>query len=354
MTARIIDGKVIAAELRARVAGEVARIKAAHQVTPGLAVVLVGSDPASQVYVRSKHKQTQEAGMASFEHVLPEDVAQADLLAVIGELNRDPAVHGILVQLPLPKTLHTETIINAIDPAKDVDGLHPNNAGRLAGGFAALSPCTPLGCIILTKSVHASLEGMNAIVIGRSNLVGRPLVQLLLNENATVTIAHSRSRDLKQLCARADLVYAAVGKPEMVRGDWIKPGATVIDVGINRLPAADGKTKLVGDVAYAEALDVAGAITPVPGGVGQMTVACLLGEHAARGLRDSRVGEASGVAARSLSVIARSEATKQSILSLRGKMDCFASLAMTEATITPRCSRSVGGRTGSCRHSLRC
>ncbi len=186
-------------------------------------------------------------------------------------------MHGILVQLPLPKSLDTETIINAIDPAKDVDGLHPNNAGRLAaGGFAALSPCTPLGCIILTKSVHASLEGMNAIVIGRSNLVGRPLVQLLLNENATVTIAHSRSRDLAQLCARADLVYAAVGKPEMVRGDWIKPGATVIDVGINRLPGVDGKTRLVGDVAFAEASSVAGAITPVPGGVGQMTVACLL------------------------------------------------------------------------------
>ena len=276
MTARIIDGKAIAAELRARTAFEVARIKNANGVTPGLAVVLVGSDPASQVYVRSKHKQTQEAGMASFEHVLPEDVAEADLLAVVAQLNRDPAVHGILVQLPLPKTLHTETIVNAIDPAKDVDGLHPSNAGRLAGGFAALSPCTPLGCIILTKSVHASLEGMNAIVIGRSNLVGRPLVQLLLNENATVTIAHSRSRDLAQLCARADLVYAAVGKPEMVRGDWIKPGATVIDVGINRLPAADGKTRLVGDVAFAEALKIAGAITPVPGGVGQMTVACLL------------------------------------------------------------------------------
>ena len=276
MTARIIDGKVIAAELRARTAGEVARIKQDHGVTPGLAVVLVGSDPASQVYVRSKHKQTQEAGMASFEHVLPEDVAQADLLAVIAQLNRDPAVHGILVQLPLPKSIRTETIINAIDPAKDVDGLHPNNAGRLAGGLEALSPCTPLGCIILTKSVHASLEGMNAIVIGRSNLVGRPLVQLLLNENATVTIAHSRSRDLPGLVRRADLVYAAVGRAEMVRGDWLKPGATVIDVGINRIPKDDGKTRLVGDVAYQEALAVAGAITPVPGGVGQMTVACLL------------------------------------------------------------------------------
>ena len=276
MTARIIDGKLIAAELRARVAGEVARIKAANGLTPGLAVVLVGSDPASQIYVRNKHKQTQDAGMASFQHLLPEDVAQVDLLALIGQLNRDPAVHGILVQLPLPKSLHTETIINAIDPAKDVDGLHPSNAGRLAGGFAALSPCTPLGCIILAKSVHPSLEGMDAIVIGRSNLVGRPLVQLLLNENATVTIAHSRSRDLPGLVRRADLVYAAVGRAEMVRGDWLKPGATVIDVGINRIPKDDGKTRLVGDVAYQEALAVAGAITPVPGGVGQMTVACLL------------------------------------------------------------------------------
>jgi len=276
MTARIIDGKTIAAELRARVAGEVARVKRDHQLTPGLAVVLVGNDPASEVYVRSKHTQTQAAGMASFEHKLPADVSQAELLALIERLNRDPLVHGILVQLPLPKSLHAETIINAIDPAKDVDGLHPNNAGRLAGGLAALSPCTPLGCIILTKSVHPSIEGMNAIVIGRSNLVGRPLVQLLLNENATVTIAHSRSRDLPKLVAQADLVYAAVGRPEMVRSDWLKPGATVIDVGINRIPVPGGKPKLVGDVAFQEALDVAGAITPVPGGVGQMTVACLL------------------------------------------------------------------------------
>ena len=276
MTARIIDGKIIAAELRSRVAEEVARVKRDHDLIPGLAVVLVGNDPASEVYVRSKHKQTQDSGMASFEHVLPADVSQHDLLTLIAQLNADPAVHGILVQLPLPKLLDTDMTVAAIDPMKDVDGLHPNNAGRLAGGLAALSPCTPLGCIILTKSVHASLEGMNAIVIGRSNLVGRPLVQLLLNENATVTIAHSRSRDLPELCRRADLVYAAVGKPEMVRGDWIKPGATVIDVGINRLPGADGKTRLVGDVAYAEALSVARAITPVPGGVGQMTVACLL------------------------------------------------------------------------------
>jgi methylenetetrahydrofolate dehydrogenase (NADP+) / methenyltetrahydrofolate cyclohydrolase len=276
MTARIIDGKIIAAALRARVAEEVARVKREHRLTPGLAVVLVGNDPASEVYVSSKHRQTQAAGMASFEHRLPAHVSQADLLALIAKLNRDPAVHGILVQLPLPKHLHTEAVINSIDPAKDVDGLHPANAGRLAGGFAALSPCTPLGCIILTKSVHRSLEGMNAIVIGRSNLVGRPLVQLLLNENATVTIAHSRSHDLPKLCAQADLVYAAVGKPQMVRGNWLKPGATVIDVGINRIPTAEGKTKLVGDVAFQEALEVAGAITPVPGGVGQMTVACLL------------------------------------------------------------------------------
>src|SRR5258708_7813711 len=246
MTARIIDGKIIAAELRARVAGEVARVVREHGITPGLAVVLVGSDPASEIYVRSKHKQTQAAGMASFEHVLPADVAQNDLLALIAKLNHDPAVHGILVQLPLPKSVDTETIINAIDPAKDVDGLHPNNAGRLAGGFAALSPCTPLGCIILTKSVHASLQGMNAIVIGRSNLVGRPLVQLLLNENATVTIAHSRSRELAQLCARADLVYAAVGRPEMARRDWIKPRPTVIHVGINPLQNKHANTPLSG------------------------------------------------------------------------------------------------------------
>ena len=276
MTARIIDGKAIAADLRSLVASEVVRVRRDHVLTPGLAVVLVGHDPASEVYVRSKHKQTQAAGMASFEYKLPAGVAQDELLALIATLNRDPMVHGILVQLPLPQSLHTETIISHIDPAKDVDGLHPHNAGRLAGGLSALSPCTPLGCIILAKSVHGSLEGMNAIVIGRSNLVGRPLLQLLLNENATVTIAHSRSRDLRQLTARADLVFAAVGKPEMVRGDWIKPGATVIDVGINRQPAADGKTRLVGDVAFQEAANVAGAITPVPGGVGPMTVSCLL------------------------------------------------------------------------------
>ncbi|WP_424628882.1 bifunctional methylenetetrahydrofolate dehydrogenase/methenyltetrahydrofolate cyclohydrolase FolD [Bradyrhizobium sp. SYSU BS000235] len=276
MSARIIDGKLVAADLRARVAEEVTRVKRDHGLTPGLAVVLVGHDPASEVYVRNKAKQTEAAGMTSFEHKLPADTSQADLMALVAKLNSDPAVHGILVQLPLPAGLDSQAVINAIDPAKDVDGLNPLNAGRLANGLPALTPCTPLGCIILTKTVHASLEGMNAIILGRSNLVGRPLVQLLLNENATVTIAHSRTRDLADICRRADLVYAAVGRPEMVKGSWLKPGATVIDVGINRLPGADGKNRLVGDVAYQEALDVAGAITPVPGGVGQMTVACLL------------------------------------------------------------------------------
>ena len=276
MTARIIDGKLIAEQVRGRVAQEAARLARDHGFTPGLAVVLVGHDPASEVYVRSKAKHTRAAGMASFEHRLPADVAESDLLALIDRLNRDPEVHGILVQLPLPTGLDSHRVIAAISPAKDVDGLHPFNAGRLASGFDALTPCTPLGCIMLTKTVHADLTGLNAIVIGRSNLVGRPLLQLLLNENATVTIAHSRTRDLPALCRQADLVYAAVGRREMVRGDWIKPGATVIDVGINRVPGEGGKDRLVGDVAFAEAAAVAGAITPVPGGVGPMTVACLL------------------------------------------------------------------------------
>ncbi|MGB3271505.1 MAG: bifunctional methylenetetrahydrofolate dehydrogenase/methenyltetrahydrofolate cyclohydrolase FolD [Xanthobacteraceae bacterium] len=276
MTARIIDGKAIANDLRQRVATEVARVKHEHQLTPGLAVVLVGNDPASEVYVRSKGRQTEAAGMASFEHRLPADITQDELLTLIARLNRDPVVHGILVQLPLPKGLDPRAIVAAIDPAKDVDGLHPFNAGRLASGLPALTPCTPLGCIILAKSVHPSLDGLDAVVIGRSTLVGRPLVQLLLNENATVTIAHSRTRDLAGLCRRADLVIAAVGRPAMVKGDWLKPGATVIDVGINRLPGEGGKSRLIGDVAYDEAVNVAGAITPVPGGVGQMTVACLL------------------------------------------------------------------------------
>jgi methylenetetrahydrofolate dehydrogenase (NADP+) / methenyltetrahydrofolate cyclohydrolase len=277
MTAKVIDGKVIATELRDKIAAEVTRLKRDHNVTPGLAVVLVGNDPASESYVRSKHRQSVAAGMNSFEHKLRGDVAEKDLLALIAKLNADPAVHGILVQLPLPKgPLSAERAIVAIDPAKDVDGLHPINAGRLASGFAALAPATPVGCIILSKTVHTSLEGMNAIVMGRSNLVGRPLLQLLVNENATVTLAHSRTRDLAKLCRQADLVYAAVGRAEMVKGDWIKPGATVIDIGFNRFPVPNGKDRIVGDVAYGEALEVAGAVTPVPGGVGLMTVACLL------------------------------------------------------------------------------
>jgi methylenetetrahydrofolate dehydrogenase (NADP+)/methenyltetrahydrofolate cyclohydrolase len=276
MTARIIDGKAIAAELRAKVAAEVRRLRAAHNLEPGLAVVLVGENPASAVYVRSKGKQTVEAGMKSFDHRLPEQVSESELLALVDKLNADPAVHGILVQLPLPKQVDSPKVLNAIDPRKDVDGFHPVNAGRLATGLPALTPCTPLGCVMLAKTVHASLEGLDAVIVGRSNIVGKPLIQLLLNENATVTVAHSKTRDLPAVCRRADVLFAAVGRPEMVRGDWVKPGATVIDVGINRVPAGDGKGRIVGDVAFAEAAEVAGAITPAPGGVGPMTIACLL------------------------------------------------------------------------------
>ena len=276
MPANLIDGKTIATELRALVAAEVQRLGREHRLQPGLAVVLVGENPASAVYVRNKSKQTVEAGMRSFDHRLPETVSEDELLALVARLNADPAAHGILVQLPLPKQVDSQKVLNAVDPAKDVDGFHPMNAGRLSTGLPALTPCTPLGCVMLAKTVHRSLEGMNAVIVGRSNIVGKPLIQLLLTENATVTVAHSKTRDLPEVCRRADLLFAAVGRAEMVRGDWVRPGATVIDVGINRLPAADGKTRLVGDVAYAEALNVAGAITPVPGGVGQMTVACLL------------------------------------------------------------------------------
>jgi methylenetetrahydrofolate dehydrogenase (NADP+)/methenyltetrahydrofolate cyclohydrolase len=276
MTARIIDGKAIAAALRAAVAAEVQRLTRAHGLEPGLAVVLVGENPASAVYVRSKAKQTVEAGMRSFDHRLPETVSENEVLALVGKLNADPAVHGILVQLPLPKQIDSQKVLAAIDPAKDVDGFHPVNAGRLATGLPALTPCTPLGCILLAKTVHRALDGMEAVVVGRSNIVGKPLIQLLLNENATVTVAHSRTRDLPAVTRRADIVFAAVGRPEMVRGDWIKPGATVIDVGINRISGPDGKSKIVGDVAFAEAAQIAGAITPVPGGVGPMTIACLL------------------------------------------------------------------------------
>jgi methylenetetrahydrofolate dehydrogenase (NADP+) / methenyltetrahydrofolate cyclohydrolase len=276
MTARIIDGKTIAAELRLKVAGAARRLAEQHGVTPGLAVVLVGNNPASEAYVRSKAKQTVEAAMHSAVHKLPDTVSEAELLALVARLNADPAIHGILVQLPLPPQVDSHKVIEAIDPAKDVDGFHPVNAGRLATGLPALTPCTPLGCILLAKSVHPSLAGLEAIVIGRSNIVGKPLAQLLLNENTTVTIAHSKTRDLPAVSHRADLVFAAVGRPEFVRGDWIKPGATVIDVGINRVATPDGKGRLVGDVAFAEAAEVAGAVTPVPGGVGPMTIACLM------------------------------------------------------------------------------
>lgn len=277
MTATVIDGKAIAAETRAQVAVEVVRLARDHGVVPGLAVVLVGNNPASEVYVGSKKKMTVEAGMKSFDHHLPEQVSEAELLALIARLNADPAVNGILVQLPLPQQIDAQKVLNAIDPGKDVDGFHPLNAGRLATGLPALVPCTPLGCIILAKSMRPSLVGLDAVVVGRSNIVGKPLTALLIGESATVTVAHSKTRDLPEVCRRADLLFAAVGRAEMVKGDWVKPGATVIDVGINRVPGAtQGKTRIVGDVDYAGAAERAGAITPVPGGVGPMTIACLL------------------------------------------------------------------------------
>ena len=276
MTARIIDGKSIAADLRGKIAAEVARVQAAHKLVPGIAVVQVGDNPASSVYVRSKSKAVAEAGMRAFDHKLPESVSEAELLTLIGTLNADPKVNGILVQLPLPAHVDAQKVIAAIEADKDVDGFHPLNAGRNATGLPGLVPCTPLGCILLAKTVLPSLSGLEAVVIGRSNIVGKPVAQLLLSENATVTIAHSKTRDLPAVCRRADILIAAIGRPEMVRGDWIKPGATVIDVGINRVPAEGGKSRIVGDVAFAEAEKIAGAITPVPGGVGPMTIACLL------------------------------------------------------------------------------
>jgi methylenetetrahydrofolate dehydrogenase (NADP+)/methenyltetrahydrofolate cyclohydrolase len=279
MTAQIIDGKALAATVRAQVADHVTRLKADHGLTPGLAVVLVGEDPASQVYVRSKGKQTQEAGMASFEHRLPAETSEHDLLALIHRLNEAPAVHGILVQLPLPSHLDEALVINAIDPAKDVDGFHISNVGLLGTGQKSMVPCTPLGCLMMLRQHHGTLSGLDAVVIGRSNIVGKPMAQLLLADSCTVTIAHSRTKDLPDVVRRADIVVAAVGRPEMVPGDWIKPGATVIDVGINRVPApekGDGKTRLVGDCHFDSCAAVAGAITPVPGGVGPMTIACLL------------------------------------------------------------------------------
>jgi methylenetetrahydrofolate dehydrogenase (NADP+) / methenyltetrahydrofolate cyclohydrolase len=272
---QIIDGKAFAEGLRRRIGQAVAELKASHGAVPGLAVVLVGEDPPSQVYVRNKALQTKEVGMNSFEHRLPASTSEADLLGLIRRLNADAAVDGILVQLPLPKQIDSAKVLDAIDPDKDVDGFHIVNVGRLATGMPGLVPCTPLGCLMLLKDRLGDLSGKRALVLGRSNIVGKPMAQLLLNESCTVTIAHSRTRDLAEECRRAEILVAAVGRPEMVRGDWVRPGATVIDVGINRVER-DGKARLVGDVAFAEAERVAGAITPVPGGVGPMTIACLL------------------------------------------------------------------------------
>lgn len=276
MTARQIDGKQIAADLRAAIALGVDELEEAHRVTPGLAVVLVGEDPASQVYVRNKGKATLEAGMKSFEHKLPATTTQAELLEIVQRMNADDSVDGILVQLPLPKHIDANAVLDAIHPDKDVDGFHPINAGRLAIGRPGLVPCTPSGSMRLIRSVEPKLAGKHAVVIGRSNIVGKPMGQLLLAADCTVTIAHSKTTDLPAMARQADILIAAVGRPEMVSGDWVKPGAIVIDVGINRVPAAEGKTKLVGDVHYQSAAEKAGAITPVPGGVGPMTIACLL------------------------------------------------------------------------------
>ncbi len=275
MTATVIDGKAFAAKVRGLVQAQVASLIEVQGITPGLAVVLVGEDPASQVYVRNKHASTIEVGMASFEHRLSAETSEADLLALIGRLNTDASVHGILVQLPLPGHLNSELIINTIDPAKDVDGFHISNVGLLGTGQKSMVPCTPLGCLMMLRDHHGSLSGLNAVVVGRSNIVGNPMAQLLLGDSCTVTIAHSRTKDLMAVCRGADILVAAVGRAEMITGAYVKPGATVIDVGINRIER-DGKTKLVGDVHYASAAAVAGAITPVPGGVGPMTIACLL------------------------------------------------------------------------------
>ncbi|MFT5799994.1 MAG: methylenetetrahydrofolate dehydrogenase (NADP+)/methenyltetrahydrofolate cyclohydrolase [Candidatus Azotimanducaceae bacterium] len=276
MAATVIDGKAFAATVRGKVAVHVARLKADHGITPGLAVVLVGEDPASQVYVRSKGKMTLEVGMKSVEHKLDIETPEADLLALIDQLNNDPEIHGILVQLPLPKHLNEDLVINSISPAKDVDGFHISNVGLLSTGQKSMVPCTPLGCLMMLREHHGSISGMNAVVIGRSNIVGKPMAQLLLNDSCTVTIAHSRTKDLPSVVRGADIVIAAVGRPQMVPGDWIKEGATVIDVGINRIEKPEGGTRLVGDVDYESCAAVAGAITPVPGGVGPMTIACLL------------------------------------------------------------------------------
>ena len=276
MVAQIIDGKLFSQRLRDKVALNVADLKNNHKITPGLAVVLVGEDPASQVYVKSKGKQTKEAGMNSYEYKLKEDTLELDLLKLVYDLNNDDAVHGILVQLPLPPHINEEAVINAIDPAKDVDGFHISNVGLLATGQSSMVPCTPLGCLLMLKEFHGSLSGMDAVIVGRSNIVGKPMAQLLLNESCTVTITHSRTKNLEHIVGRADIVVAAVGKAEIVKGNWIKPGATLIDVGINRVEESNGSKRLVGDAEFSSCSKVAGAITPVPGGVGPMTIACLL------------------------------------------------------------------------------
>lgn len=295
MSAKIIDGKAFAAKIREQVAGHVAALKSEHQITPGLAVVLVGEDPASQVYVRSKGKQTTEVGMNSYEHKLDAATSEADLLALIDQLNADPAVHGILVQLPLPSHLNEDLVINSIAPEKDVDGFHISNVGLLGTGQKSMVPCTPLGCLMMLRDHHGYLSGLDAVVIGRSNIVGKPMVQLLLNDSCTVTVAHSRTKNLPDVVRRADIVVAAVGRAQMVPGDWIKPGATVIDVGINRIDKPEGGTRLVGDVDYESCAAVAGAITPVPGGVGPMTIACLLANTVTACCRTNGVAEPEGL-----------------------------------------------------------
>ncbi|QIE56452.1 bifunctional methylenetetrahydrofolate dehydrogenase/methenyltetrahydrofolate cyclohydrolase FolD [Pikeienuella piscinae] len=300
MTATRIDGKAFALTVREKVAAHVAKLKAEDGLIPGLAVVLVGEDPASEVYVRNKGKQTAEVGMNSFEHKLPAETEEAALLDLIAKLNADPAVHGILVQLPLPKHMNADAVINAIAPEKDADGFHISSVGLLATGQKAMVPCTPLGCLMMLREHHGDLSGLNAVVLGRSNIVGKPMAQLLLRDNCTVTIAHSRTRDLPAVCAGADILVAAVGRPEMVKADWVKPGATVIDVGINRIPApekGEGKMRLVGDVDYAAVVEVAGAITPVPGGVGPMTIACLLANTLTAACRAAGLPEPEGLTA---------------------------------------------------------
>lgn len=299
MTATVIDGKAFAARVRGQVGEHVARLKADHGITPGLAVVLVGEDPASEVYVAAKHRQTVEVGMASFEHKLPADASEETLFALIDTLNADPMVHGILCQFPVPDHLDERRVVARIDPAKDVDGLSVTNAGLLASGETGLVSCTPLGCLILLRDQIGNMSGMDAVVVGRSNLFGKPMAQLLLQENCTVTIAHSRTRDLADVCRRADILVAAVGRAEMVQSDWVKPGATVIDVGITRIPHPDklGKSKLLGDVEFAGAAEVAGAITPVPGGVGPMTIACLLANTVTACCRANGLDEPEGLTA---------------------------------------------------------